>query len=321
MKSHTNPAPDQADAWRGIHLGVSHDAQVKALMGEVPTLAAMGLNVLVIEVNYGYAYTSHPELRGPDPVSHDQARALSDVCREHGVRLIPQFQCLGHQSWDKTTFPLLVQYPQFDETPGQFPNNEDIYCRSWCPQHPKVNPIVFALCDELLDAFEADALHVGMDEVFLIASDHCPRCRGHNPAQLFAQAVKDYHAHLVTEREVEMLLWGDRLLNSATTGYGKWEAAENGTHPAIDIIPRDIIICDWHYTIRETYPSIPLFLDKGFRVWPAGWKDMDATEALRGYAQQYADDARMLGHLCTVWGQAKPGELAQFPPVRVVLGG
>jgi hypothetical protein len=275
----------------------------------------MGINVLVTEVNYDYAYTSHPELRGSDAISKAGARSLAQACRQHGIRPIPQFQCLGHQSWKAVTFPLLTQYPQFDETPGQYPDNEDIYCRSWCPQHPEVNPIVFDLFDELLDAFEADALHVGMDEVFLIGSEHCPRCKGHDPGELFAGATNDYHAHLVGERGVEMLMWGDRLLDDRTTGYGEWEAARNGTHPAIDAIPRDIVICDWHYTLRGEYPSVPLFLQKGFRVWPGGWREVPAVEALIKYAQQHADE-RMLGYLCTTWGAAQPGELSDWPPIQ-----
>ena len=301
--------------WLGVHVLVNANADVDALIAQVPALAALGFNVLIPEVNYNYAYESHPELRGGDPVTRERARALASTCRQHGVRPIPQFQCLGHQSWSKTTFPLLIQYPQFDETPGQFPENDAIYCRSWCPQHPEVNPIVFDLFDELLDAFEADALHVGMDEVFLIASEHCPRCQGHAPAELFAKATNDYHAHLVGQRGVEMLMWGDRLLDSASTGYGKWEAAANATHPAIDMIPQDIILCDWHYTLRDDYPSIPLFLDKGFRVWPSGWKEVEATEALIDFARQHQSE-RMLGHLCTTWGAVKLDELAHWPPVQ-----
>jgi hypothetical protein len=38
--------------------------------------------------------------------------------------------------------------------------------------------LIFDLLDELLDAFDVDAMHVGMDEVFLIGDDKCPRCRG-----------------------------------------------------------------------------------------------------------------------------------------------
>jgi N-acetyl-beta-hexosaminidase len=287
-------------------------------MKEIPKLVNLGVNILIIEVDYNYAYSSHPELRGPDPITLDNVRALVEECRVHSVRLIPQFQCLGHQSWSNTTFPLLVKYPEFDETLGQFPNNEGIYCRSWCPQHPEINKIVFSLFDELIDAFESDALHVGMDEVFLIASEYCPRCRNHSPSKLFAKAVNDYHEHL-KERGVEMLMWGDRLLDSKTTGYGMWESSENQTHPAIDMIPRDIVICDWHYTLRDDYPSIPFFLEKGFRVLPSGWKDVEATKAFIAFSQKYRDNRRMLGYLCTTWGAVKPGQLAQWPPLRVAM--
>jgi len=297
---------------------VQTETDAVALAEAVPQLAGMGATDLIAEVNYGFAYESHPELRTQSPASRENAQALAKVCRGHGVRLIPQFQCLGHQSWSESTFPLLTQYPELDETPGQFEKNEDIYCRSWCPLHPDVNALVFDLFDELLEAFEADALHVGLDEVFLIASEHCPRCAGQDPAALFAKATNDYHAHLVGGRGVEMLMWGDRLLDGVATGYGKWEAAENGTHPAIDGIPKDIIICDWHYGMREDYPSIPIFLDKGFRVWPSGWKDVAAVEALMDCALHHRCKG-MLGYLCTTWGAVKPPDLAEWPPIQAAM--
>jgi len=263
-------------------------------------LAPLGVNVLVLEVNYRFEYQSHPELRGEDPLSQKDVRSLVELCRQQAIRLIPQFNCLGHQSWAKTTFPLLVQYPELDETPEIPLDNPGIYCRSWCPLHPQVNGIVFALLDELIDAFQADAFHVGMDEVFLIASEQCPRCRGKDPAELFAKAVNDYHQHLVGEKKLEMLMWGDRLLDDEQMGYGMWEASRNGTAAAIDRIPRDIIQCDWHYELRDDYPSVRYFQQQGFRVWPSSWRNVQAAEALLGCAQQDATE-RMLGHLCTTW--------------------
>jgi hypothetical protein len=310
--------PRRGTLWRGVHVLLHNDGEVDALLNEVPRLSELGVNNLVVEINYDFCYDAHPELRGKDPIGKTRARALARVCRDHDIRLIPQFQCLGHQSWKAETFPLLIQYPQFDETPGQYPGNQGIYCRSWCPQHPAVNPIVYDLFDELLEAFEADALHVGMDEVFLIASEHCPRCKGQDPAALFARAVQDYHAHLVGRRGVEMLVWGDRLLDANTTGYGEWEAAANGTHHAIDAIPRDIVVCDWHYTLRDAYPSIQQFLQKGFRVWPGGWREVPAVEALIGCALRHVDP-RMLGYLCTTWGAVRLSELSQWTPIQAAL--
>ncbi|MHC4542360.1 MAG: family 20 glycosylhydrolase, partial [Planctomycetota bacterium] len=181
------------------------------------------------------------------------------------------FQCLGHQSWKASNAPLLTKYPQFDETPGMYSKNESIYCRSWCPLHPEVNKVVFALMDELIEVFEADALHVGMDEVFLIGEDDCPRCKGRDKAELFAKAVNDYYNHLVRGHKIEMLMWGDRLIDASKYNYGKWEASANDTARAIDMISKDIIICDWHYELRPAYESVPMFLEKGFRVWPASY--------------------------------------------------
>jgi hypothetical protein len=142
-----------------------------------------------------------------------------------------------------------------------------------------------------------------MDEVFLIASEQCERCRGKDPAALFAKAVNDCHRHLVGKRKVKMLMWGDRLLDDKQMKYGEWEASRNGTAPAVDLIPKDIIICDWHYELREAYPSVPYFQRKGFRVWPASWRQSQAAVALLEYSRKNASE-RMIGHLCTTWSGA-----------------
>jgi hypothetical protein len=261
--------------WRGVHLSAHNDANLDQLIEQLPRLAGDGVNVIVLEVDYNFEFQSHPELRSDPFITRARARQAAEAARAAGIRLIPQLNCLGHQSWGKHTDPLLVKYPQLDETPGKFPGNEGIYCRSWCPQNPDLKPIVFALIDEIIDGFEADAFHVGMDEVFLIASEYCPSCRGADPAKLFAKQVNDLHRHIVGSRRLEMLMWGDRLLDAKALGYSRWEAAANGTAGAIDLIPKDIVICDWHYGQATNYPSVPLLLSKGFRVWPSGWQPME----------------------------------------------
>ncbi len=304
--------------WRGVHLSVRSDAQADQLAAQLTALKAVGVNALVVEVDYSYEFKSHPELRPPQFVTRAKAQELAQEARSLGIRLIPQLNCLGHQSWAKVTDPLLVKYPQFDETPGQFPGNTNIYCRSWCPQNPDVNKVVFALIDDLADGFDADAFHVGMDEVFLIASEYCPRCHGGDPAKLFAKAVNDLHRHIVGKRKLEMLMWSDRLLDAQALGYSKWEASANGTSGAIDLVPKDIILCDWHYEKRASYPSVPLFLEKGFRVWPSGWQPLEAAQAFSAFAKTQKNE-RMLGYLGTTWGKVKIPEMAEWPPIMQVL--
>jgi hypothetical protein len=293
-----------AGGWRGVHMMAPKRESLALFRRAVAeALAPLGVNALVLEVNYGYEFASHPELRSEGALTPAEARGLAALCRESGIRLIPLFNCLGHQSWAGTTFPLLARYPELDETPQVPADNAGIYCRSWCPLHPRVNEIVFALFGELIDAFEADGLHVGADEVFLIGSEQCPRCRGKAPAELFAQAINDYHGYVVGKRGLEMQMWGDRLLDDARFGYGEWESSRNGTAPAIDRIPTDIVQCDWHYELREAYPSVPYFQEKGFRVWPSSWRDTEAALALLEYSRAH-DLGKLVGHLGTTWVQA-----------------
>jgi Glycosyl hydrolase family 20, catalytic domain len=304
--------------WRGVHLGLHSDAEAGALMKEIPKLSALGVNVLIVEVNYSFDYQSHPELRPGQFITRARAGELVKAARSHGINVIPQINCLGHQSWSRNTGELLKHHPEFDETPGQYPDNKGIYCRSWCPQNPEVNKVIFALIDELADAFDANAFHAGMDEVFIIGSEYCPRCKNEDPAKLFAKAVNDIHAHIVDQRKLQMLIWGDRLLDAKTLGYSLWEAATNRTQQAIDLIPKDVIVCDWHYGKKGSYPSVPMLIEKGFRVWPSGWQPLEATEAFSAFSRQQKN-ARLVGYLCTTWGKVKVQDLAEWPPLTRVL--
>jgi hypothetical protein len=170
---------------------------------------------------------------------------------------------------------------------------------SWCPNRPGVYEIVFDLMDELIEAFEAKSLHVGMDEVFVLGE--CPKCEGTPNAELFAKAVNDIHGHVVGTRGMEMMMWGDRLL-PPSTGYSMWERSNNETEGAIELIPRDIVMCDWHYEVMEQddYPSVRYFQDKGFRVWPAGWNEEAAVRRLVEVCRR-DDGEEMVGYLATTW--------------------
>ena len=301
--------------WQAVHLiNYMTDSAVDSLVRNIPRFADIGINVLVLEVDYNFMFESHPELRGgKDPIKKETASKISEACRDNRIRLIPEFQCLGHQSWAKETFPLLIQYPEFDLTPGAYPGNDSIYCREWDPTNPEVMKIVRQLLDELIDAFNTDAIHVGMDEVFLLGDSTSPATLGKNPAELYAKAVNDLHNYITKERGCKMLMWGDRLIDGSKFDFGEWESSLNGTASAIDMIPKDIIICDWHYDVMDSYPSIPMFLEKGFRVLPSGWKNTDATVSLIEYSFRQ-NDPGMLGHLFTTWG-VSGDSLLRFPPL------
>ena len=206
---------------RGIHLSAPMPDEIPLAERFIKeALPKEGVNVLVLEINYRYQFAKHPEVVDPNPLSPDDLKRLVAASRAAGVKLIPMINLLGHQSWARTTFGLLRGHPEFDETPGKFPANQGTYCRSYCPLHPELHGVVFDLIDELLAATDADAFHVGMDEVFLLGDDACPRCKGRDKAALFAGEVRALRDHLAQSNRT-MWMWGDRFLDGEVTGMGE----------------------------------------------------------------------------------------------------
>lgn len=240
-------------------------------------LAPLEFNAVIVELNPGYTYRCFPEY-STGTITYEDLQRIAAVCREHGIKPIPLVQCLSHQSdFGGGPWPLLRDHPEFSET-KRLPDDAewpDIYVYSWCASNDKIYDYVFPMMDEIIEAFDADVVHVGMDEVFDIGEETCERCAGKDKAALFARTVKILHDHLA-EKGIEMMMWGDRLLDAKKLGYNMWEADRFGTYPAFDRtdeVTRDIIITDWHYERTAfDFPSIEQFMKGGFTVLPSlGW--------------------------------------------------
>jgi len=300
---------------RGFCISAPSPGRVDEFMSFIKEeLAPRHVNTLILRVDYNYRFKTHPELRGRNPLTKHDVNKLVKACRENNIRIIPQINLLGHQSWANRPGKLLATYPEFDETPDvkfpenyEWPNEDGLYCKSYCPLHPGVHNIVFDIVDEICDVFESDAFHAGMDEVFYIGDDKCPRCSGRDNAELFAGEVRKIHNHLaLTGRE--LWIWGDRLIDGKSTGIGMWEASMNNTWRAIDMIPKDVFICDWHYERPD--PTPVMFAMKGFRVASCPYRKpavgVSEAQNMIMYRQQSARVMRdnFQGVIQTVWTSA-----------------
>ena len=262
---------------RGLELAAPDKDEIDAFVVFInDELVPLKVNTLLLRIDWNFQYKSHPELQDDNPLTEDDVKKIVNACKAGGIRIIPQINLLGHQSWFSKVGKLLEQYPQFNETPhvptdagiDSWPNEHGLYCLSYCPLHPEVHDVVFDVVDEIVEVFETDAFHAGMDEVFYLGDDKCPRCSGRDKAELFAGEVTKISNHL-TENGNELWMWGDRFLDGKITGIGFWEASYNNTHRAIDMVPKDIVICDWHYERAD--PTAAIFALKGFRVVTCPW--------------------------------------------------
>lgn len=279
-----NSIPDKANVLpvRGFCIAAPQSKDVDAFVKFIDEeLAPRSVNTLILRVDYNYQYESHPELRDSSALSKKEVKKLVAVCKKNSIQIIPQVNLLGHQSLAGKTTNLLKVYPQFDETPlvkmpdkYVWPNADGLYCKSYCPLHTDVHKIVFDIVDEICDVFETEAFHAGMDEVFYIGEAQCPRCSGRDKAELFAGEVRTIHDHLSLKGR-KLWIWGDRLIDGKTTGFGEWEASYNNTFRAVDMIPKDVIICDWHYERPDQTPVY--FAMKGLSVVTCPWRNQGST--------------------------------------------
>lgn len=319
---------------RGFCIAAPRSAEVPDFISFInKELAPVSVNTLILRIDWNYQYVSHPELADSGALSSKEVKMIVAACKKNGIRIIPQVNLLGHQSWAGTPGNLLKVYPEFDETPlvklpekYVWPNPDGLYCKSYCPLHPGVHKVVFAVVDEICTAFEADAFHAGMDEVFYIGEKQCPRCSGHDKAELFAGEVRKIRDHLAGNGR-ELWIWGDRLIDGKTTGIGEWEGSFNNTHRAVDMIPKDVVICDWHYERPDQTPVY--FAMKGFRVVTCPWRNpaaavvqaQDMVKFRTASTREMRD--RFQGMVQTVWSGAgqfmnsyygkTPGEEANNP--------
>ncbi|MEH6705100.1 MAG: family 20 glycosylhydrolase [Galbibacter orientalis] len=277
-------------------------------------LAPRNINTMVLRVDYNYEYKSHPELVNKSALSSEEINKIVEACKNHQIDIIPQINLLGHQSWAGSIEKLLEVYPEFDETPHveipeeyEWPNEDGLYCKSYCPLHPEVHKVVFDLVDEIVEVFQANAFHAGMDEVFYIGDTKCPRCGGRDKAELYAGEVTKIRNHLASNGK-RLWIWGDRLIDGKTTGMGMWEASMNNTYRAINLIPKDVMICDWHYERAD--PTAVYFAMNGFDVATCSWRKPEVAlkqqQMLKDLKANATDEMknRYRGMLHTVWTSA-----------------
>jgi hypothetical protein len=290
-RAEREPAPLVEGSWRAVMMmRVQTSEQLARAGDEVATLAKMGMNVLVLQV---------PGTLSADTYTRREARAFSRLCREHGVLLVPH--------WNTK---YVVASPKGE----------------WQEQARRSIERI----DEIIDTYDVHAMHVGLDEIFVTGAGYDPEVQGDDPAKPFIDTVLLFHEHIVEKRGLTMLMWGDRLIDGHQYDFGPYQSDFVGLAAVIDQVPRNIILCPWHYFHQEEYPSLPMLVEKGFRVLPASHakivdreesgkrvydraKDVNAPMALIRYAEGL-NSPLIIGHLFTTWS-VRSGELCEYEPI------
>ncbi len=320
---------------RGVKLFLpSPDAEGMAhFKGLVDLMSRFRYNFLLLETGGAMEYRRHPEINegwieyckvmneysgkareitdaypwcknsihstngGGRVVSRGQIQELLDYCRERCIEVVPELPSLSHCDY------LLTRHPELSE------RAEDPWPDTACPNHPDYYPLLFDLIDETLELFRPSRMHLGHDEYCTMGV--CPRCRNIPPPQIYADDIRRCRDYLHS-RNVKMMIWGEKLLparfSDGTPIGGSaqkvWHHPDSphtvpATWPAIDLIPQDIEIMHWYWSIDRA-------LENEFtaRQMPMVFGNFDGAGIPDWKTRSKAPN--FLGSCCSNWGTTDP---------------
>ena len=111
--------------------------------------------------------------------------------------------------------------------------------------------------------------------------------------------------NILQQKNRHLWIWGDRLIDGKTTGIGEWEASYNNTYRAVDMIPKDVVICDWHYERADKTPVY--FAMKGLHVITCPWNKpqiaLTQTDDMINFRETASEEMQpnFYGMMQTVW--------------------
>ncbi len=277
-------------AFRGVHVVL--DDYSPELHGRLieQIFAPLKFNKIVMQVDH-IKWERYPEIWQPWSLPKESVKELLERAEANNMEAIPLLPTLSHCEY--LFGSLAGSSPKVNAEIAEDPATAYLYC----PNLERTYRIVFDLLDEVLTLFKPRWVHIGHDEVLNRGQfGSCIRCKGMQPHFLFAEDVKRIYEFLKA-RGVGVMMWGDMLLRPDEA----FDAAHGGEPQnfwlARKLIPKDIVIVDWHYQPAPRYPSVRVLKQEGFEVIGATWRNRQAIVKFT----KAAKEAGALGMLQTTW--------------------
>ena len=154
-----------------------------------------------------FAASLHIGVGGGGYVEKDDVRHLAAWAEDYGLEVVPEIQSLSHSYYIASAHREVAEDPDM-----AWPD-------SYCPSNPESYRILFEVMDEYLELLRPRRVHIGHDE--WRAGAFCPRCRGKDTGELYAEDVMKIARHLA-EKGVETWMWGDHLVDTHNRFGKRW---------------------------------------------------------------------------------------------------
>ncbi len=179
-----------------------------------------------------------------------QVKNIVQEAKRNHIEVIPEIPSLSH------SYYLLTRHKNLADEPFmQWPD-------TYCPSNPNTYKLLFDVLDEYIHVMHPKMILIGHDEWWGTEIGICPRCRGKNYQELFAQDVTKIHDFLAS-KGIKTGMWADYLFENVhgknpikwTTKSGYVYYTPGGLPPSIvkKGIPKDVVT--FNYTWQSWWQA------------------------------------------------------------------
>lgn len=240
------------------------------------------MNSYILYIEDLYRFDSHPTIGiGRGAFTRAQIDELEAYAKPRGVDIIPVFETLGNQG----ALLMLDEVRPLAEFPG---------AHSFAVAEPTYRFLAECL-DELTKTFDSPYFHAGLDESWDLGFGKTKeRVQREGRAEIHAEHYRRVN-EMIKARGKKMMMYADIILNRPKI---------------LQLIPKDIILMDWHYEPDHHFPSVDKLRDAGFPlIVLSGLNNWDRifpdTSAAAINIRQFTLDAhrrQALGAMVSTWG-------------------
>lgn len=292
-------------AFRAVHLCWFPETRLEQIERAVRLAALCKFNYAIIEPWGTYKSKKHPWHNWPDAsLTGDEVRRLVAIGKDLGITLIPQINCYGHASSARSCS---VKHVTLDFHPEYEPLFEPGGW-NWCLSNPETQRVLREMIAEMYEDFgRPPYFHLGCDEA---QPPTCPECRKVPYGKLVAEHITNLAA-FVKSLGAQSMIWHDMLLERDDPRWnGFVRCGSKDTAELVDMLPKDVIICDWQYSygdkteVREYWPTIEYFSNKGFPVAGCPWMNYNTMRPMADFISKVGG----FGFIETTWHYLKGGD-------------
>ncbi|MCG2661677.1 MAG: family 20 glycosylhydrolase [Kiritimatiellae bacterium] len=292
--------------FRGVQLDLGRQMEsLDYIRSFMDFAGCYGYNCLVLYLEGRIRTKSFPYKSKESSYSPDDIKNIVEYAGKKSMEVVPVVPMFGHAD-------LFLDCPELAhlaELRGGITGRFSTYNHVFCPSLKETHEFLDHYITEVSALFPSEYFHAGFDEAWDIG--YCDLCKKRleteTQSDIFTKHLLDCHAILSEKLKKKMIIWDDLF----------------DIYPrALDQLPKDIIMCSWHYDKLVGRPAGHCGgpqTDKFAHYDKLGFSYLFAPAAfsIRNVESlsAYALNRRPLGGLLTIWELTRDFLFSDYPTI------